>query len=459
MVAGKGNNGGDAFVVAKWLKERMEADVSVYAVCERDAYRDAARIHAEAVPPPVPYVVCDRLPAEALCRGTVVVDGLLGTGVRGPLRPPYDGLIGQINRSGLPVCALDVPSGLDADTGEAETDVVLADLTVTMGQPKPGLLTSGGQACCGALRCVDIGIPRATVEMAPGCGEALFCQDISPLLARRPQQSHKGTFGHTLVVGGSSLYVGAPLLSAAACLRSGAGLVTVAAPEAARPLMRVSLRAVMIRAVPDSGTGFLHEAGCEAISDLLQRMSAVVFGPGIGRRSGSEHVLKRVLAAPLPVVIDADGIRIWAAHCGEVRRCAPTVVTPHPGEMRDLLVGCDCGDLLAAPRQEQARCLAERTGLLVVLKGRGTVIASPDDRWAVNTSGNSGLASAGTGDVLAGILGGLLAQGSEPWDALRVGVFVHGYCAEIAGCGERALVADDLIDVLPLAWRELTPFS
>ena len=459
VVAGKGNNGGDAFVVAKWLKERLDADVTVYGVCPRDALPRAARVHAEALPASVPFVLCDRLPSTALTPGTVVVDGLLGTGASGPLRAPYSGLVEQVTASGLPVCALDVPSGLDADTGAAETGSIVADLTVTMGQPKRGLLTPGGLACCGVLRCVDIGIPRDRVEAARGCGEALFRRDISPLLGRRAQDAHKGTLGHALVVGGSRLYAGAPLLAGAACLRSGAGLATVAVPEAARPFMRASLRALMVRAVPDGDTGCFQRAGCETIDDLLQGKGAVVFGPGVGRCFGPEHVLARLLAAPVPLVMDADGLRTWADHHGGSRRSAATVVTPHPGEMRHLLTRCASQDLLTASREEQARRFAERTGLFVVLKGRGTVLSCPDGRWAVNTSGTSGLATAGTGDVLAGVLGGLLAQGFEPWDALRVGVFAHGLCAEIAGSGERALVADDLLDLLPEAWRELTPFS
>lgn len=459
VVAGKGNNGGDAFVVAKWLREELAADVTVYAVCARDAFHGAARVHAEALPSSVRFVVCDRLPPEALRPGTVIVDGLLGTGVSGPLRPPYDGLVEQIRASGRLVCALDVPSGLSADTGDAETGSVVADLTVTMGQPKRGLLTPGGLACCGRLRCVDIGIARDRVRAAPGCGEALFSQDISPLLGRRAQDGHKGTFGHVLVVGGSRLYVGAPFLAGGACLRSGAGLATVAVPEAARPFVREPLNALMVRAVPDDGAGFFQRAGCETIDGLLQGKDAVVFGPGVGRSPGAEHVLARLLTAPVPLVMDADGLRTWADHHGDSRRGAPTVVTPHPGEMRYLLTTCGSQDLLTAPREEQARRFSERTGLFVVLKGRGTVLASPDGRWAINTSGTDGLATAGTGDVLAGMLGGLLAQGFEPWDALRIGVFTHGFCAETAGRSDRALVADDLLDLLPEAWRELTPFS
>lgn len=458
VVAGKGNNGGDAYVVARHAAEHGAA-VTVYAACAPTQLSGAAREHAAALGPDVPVVICDELPRAALAPGTVLIDGLLGTGVSGPLRPPYERLIAQINASNLPVISLDIPSGLDGDTGAIATDAVVADLTVTMAQPKQGLVTENGLRHCGALRCVDIGIPSELLAEAPAAGEAIFQQDVTSLLTRRPHDAHKGTFGHVLVVGGSRLYVGAPFLAGAAALRAGAGLATVAVPESARRLATVPLNALIVSALPDTGDGFFSEAASAELEPLLDRAQAVVVGPGIGRETQSAAVLRRVLATDLPVIIDADALRLLSEVTGWSKRDAVTILTPHPGEMRAVLAGCGLEEYISCLRSDQALALARRHGVFVALKGMGTVLACPDGVWAINTSGSNALATGGSGDVLAGILGGMLAQGFPAWDALRVGTFVHGLAAELSPCGARSLSADDLLALIGPAFRELTPFA
>jgi len=459
VLAGKGNNGGDAYVVARLLAEASRTAVTVCAVCPVGELKGDARRHAEALPASVPVVVCDELPAAARSPGTVLVDGLLGTGFSGPLRAPYDRWIRSVNDSGLPVVAIDIPSGLNGETGETQPEAVVADLTVTLAQPKAGLITENGLAHCGVMRCADIGIPPAFVERTAGCGEALFAADAAALLRRRPHASHKGTFGTVLVAGGSSLYVGAPFLAGAAALRSGAGLVTVAVPARARQAAQPPLAALIVRAMPDADTGLFGVACAESLRVLLGDARAAVFGPGIGSCPEGETVLRMLLTSDRPLVLDADGLRLLARHPDCAPATAPLVLTPHPGEMRALLTGFGLERLLAARRTEQAMALAQRTRAFVVLKGLGTVIAAPDGRVAVNTSGTSGLATAGSGDVLAGLLGGLLAQGMAPWEALCLGVFVHGLAAELAPTGNRALVADDLLPLIGHAFRELSPFA
>ena len=460
VLAGKGNNGGDAYVMARCLAEKTDLPVQVFAVCPLSELKGDARAHAERLPGTVPVTVCAELPGSALTTGTVVVDGLLGTGMSGPPRPPYERLIRQVNGSGLPVIAIDVPSGLDADSGEGQPNAVAADLTVTMALPKQGLLTPGGLTCCGALRCVDIGIPPEFVAAAPACGNAIFSTDVRSLLPRRPADSHKGTFGHVLVTGGSAWYTGAPLLAGAAALRVGAGLVTVAVPAAVRGWIRTPLDALIIRSVPDQDSGFLHGLGKPVVNELLGSAQAVVFGPGIGRQGEPAEVLREILCSCLPVVIDADGLRILA-ECRSAlgNRGAPTVLTPHPGEMRVLLEAFGLQGLLGEQRLPQAEALARETGAAVVLKGMGTMVAMPGEATAVNTSGNNGLASAGTGDVLAGMIGGFLAQGLSAWDACRLGVFVHGLAAEHSQLASRSLAADDLLNQISPALRSLTPFA
>ena len=459
VLAGKGNNGGDAYVAARHFAEDAGLPVTVYSVCPATELTGACRAHAQALPESIPVVVADELPEAALAPGTLVIDGLLGTGASGALRPPYDRLVSQINACGMPVVALDIPSGLDGETGAVASDAVMADLTVTMGLPKAGLLSAHGMVHCGALRCVDIGMPARFVEEAPGCGEATFACDVAPLLTRRARDSHKGTFGHVLVAAGSSQYGGAPFLAGVAALRVGTGLATIALPATARRQTTGGADALIVRAVEDDGTGAFCAASCAQLGPLLDSAQAVVFGPGIGSTEATLPVLRQILRSPLPAVVDADGLRLMAKHPETVRRRAATVLTPHTGELRALLSGFSLSRHQQAVRTEQASAFARKTGAVVVLKGLGTVIAHPDGRWAINSSGDNGLATAGSGDVLAGMLGGLLAQGLSTWDAARLGVFVHGLAAELAPHGSRALIADDLAGLIGKAFQILTPFA
>ncbi len=459
VLAGKGNNGGDAYVVAKCLADSGRWPVSVYSVCPIEQLRGDALHYARQLPESVPLSTCSELPPDALAPGTVIVDGLLGTGIAGALRSPYDRLVAQVNGSGLPVVALDIPSGLNGDTGAAPGGAITADCTITMALPKAGLVSPAGRVYCGALRCVDIGIATQDVADAPGLGEALFAGDVAPILGRRRLDGHKNAFGHTLVLGGSCLYAGAPLLAAAAALRVGSGLSTVALPASARAQAPVPLNALIVRAVSDAGAGHFAPASVPDVEPLLAGATALVLGPGVGRAPETLAVLETALQTDLPVVVDADALHLLAGHESLIGRPAPTVLTPHPGEMRVLLAGYGLAQYISASRVECAAALAERLGLTVVLKGLGTVIARADGQWAVNTSGNQGLATAGSGDVLAGMLGGLLAQGVDCWDAVRLGVFAHGLAAELSACGERALAADDVVDLVGSAFKRLSPFA
>ena len=458
VLAGKGNNGGDAYVVARVLRERDTRPVYLYATCPPDQLTGAARNHADRLPADVPVQVCTELPVAALAPGGIVIDGLLGTGVSGCPRAPFARWIAQVNASGLPVIALDVPSGMDADSGAGDL-AITADLTITMALPKSGLVTPAGLARCGRLRVVDIGLPPALTAAAEACGEAVVAEDIRPLLSRRPHDAHKNRFGHTLVVGGSAEYIGAPLLAGTAALRSGCGLVTIGVPAGIRPLLHPPLAALIVRSLADAGGGNLGPDSDGSLAACLERSQAVVFGPGIGPSPTADAALAIVLRTPQPTVIDADGLRVLARHPELVKRTALTMVTPHPGEMRVLLAGFGLTALQEAPRATQARELARAHGLWVVLKGQGTLIAAPDGRVAVNTSGTSGLATAGSGDVLAGILAGFLAQGMDAWDAARAGVYLHGLAAEWSPVGDRALTADDVVAGIGPAFRALSPFG
>ncbi|NLF17364.1 MAG: NAD(P)H-hydrate dehydratase [Lentisphaerae bacterium] len=457
VLAGAGNNGGDAYVVARCLAE-AGFPVEVFALVPPSALRGDALAASRRLPAAVPVQTVAELPAASLTPRHVVIDGLLGTGFSGALRAPCATWIRQVNAAGCLAVALDLPSGLDGDGGVVAEVAIEADVTLTIGLPKAGLLTAAGLRHCGSLRCIDIGFPAALVEALPGSGpDAFTLADARALAQRRPRDAHKGTFGHLLVVGGSGWYAGAPFLAGQGALRSGAGLVTVAVPRGCEPLCRVPA-ALIVRRLPDDGGGFLGRASSAALRGLVAGRQALVFGPGLGPAPEALECLGDSLDGAVPAVIDADALRLLAA-CPSLtaRARAAMVLTPHPGEMAALLQGFGCRLAASASRAEQARALVQASGAVVVLKGMGTVVASPDGAVTVNTSGTPALATAGTGDVLAGMIGALLAQGYGAAAAARLGAFVHGRAAESHAGAEGALVADDLIELLPSAWCEISP--
>ncbi len=464
VLVGKGNNGGDACVVARLLAQGKEFVPSLYSVCPINELDGDARRMAEKLPASVPIIVCpEHLPADALAADCVIVDGLLGTGFSGPPRPPYNYMIEQVNAARRPVAALDLPSGLNGDTGEAADGLaVRADLTVTMGLPKTGLFTAGGRPFCGRLRVVDIGLPDSAVAGAGSAGEVDFIGDIAPLLTRRPVDSHKNTFGRVLVVAGSPLYIGAPILTARGAQAGGAGLVTMAVPEglwtdtAAPPLPA----ALIVRQLPSENNGCFGASCRKELEKLLGLADTVVFGPGVGTEPTTAETMKLILQKGRPTVIDADGLNLLAAHSDRFQGLlGNSILTPHPGEMTRLLRAFDLPSKPEGGRIEQAGSLARASQAMVVLKGAATVVANAQDEFWINSSGSSALASGGTGDVLAGLIAGLLAGGKKPADAARIAVFWHGLAAEINDLGETCFTADHLPKHLAKALKLITPFA
>ncbi len=459
IVCGKGGNAGDGFVVARSLR-RARARVHVWLTSPpRDIAGEArAKYDALCKTGIVPHVVGDDAAlAAALASADVVVDALLGTGARGAPSPAVARAIGLINASGRPVVALDVPSGLPADGELPPGPAVRAALTTTFAGLKLGLVTQPGAALAGRVRVVDIGVPAA--EVGRGIDTFLLERsDIAPLFPPRARRAHKGTYGHLLLVAGSVGKTGAAALAARAALRAGAGLVTVATACSVQPVIASLILEAMSEPLAETAARSIASAAKEAIVELARTREAVAVGPGLGLDEDT-RALVRALARELrrPLVVDADALTALAGHLDELRGApAPRCLTPPPGDMARLL-GATVGDV-ERDRVAAARRVATTHGVHVVLKGATSVIGHPDGRVILNPTGNPGMATGGTGDVLTGILGAFLARGMEPGTAMHAAVYLHGSAGDRAAArvGEESLIAGDVIEALPDAFRELT---
>ncbi len=461
MFAGKGNNGGDGFVMARLLKkEGILCEVILTAKKEEvkgDALRNLkafARLRGRISE--VTTVEQLDVVQKKLGHCGLVVDALLGTGLSAPVRGFMAELIELINGSGVPVVAVDTPSGLDTDRGVPLGTAIQASLTVTFGYPKIGLLHPSAKAKVGRLEIVDIGIaPEAVATVKPQT-ILLTQESVGALVRPRTLDVHKGDFGHLLVLAGARGKSGAALLSGGAALRVGTGLVTLAGPSSLNTIFSSVLIEAMTIPMPERQDGSLA-LNENAVADAVQGKSAIAFGPGIGVSSDTIGLTQwLLLKSPLPLVIDADGLNCLATDLTVLREAHVSVIlTPHPGEMARLVKVSNAD--VQSQRLEIARTFALQHRCYLVLKGSRTVIAAPDGRAWVNPTGNPGMASGGMGDVLTGIIGGLLAQGYTPEHACQIGVFLHGYVGDRAADekGEVGILAHDLIDRLPSAIHAL----
>lgn len=461
VLCGKGNNGGDGLVAARHLLERgWQVDTLVLAAPESLRGDVAANyellLRAGGVPRHLPDEAVVATTLTALRRPRLIVDALLGTGLDAAPAPHLAAAIGWIRDAAVPVVAVDLPSGLDSDSGRPPGAVVRAELTVTFAAAKLGQVLNPGVDACGELVVVDIGIPgRILAEEA--CGVLLDAAEVAALLPARPATGHKGTFGHLLLLAGSEGKSGAAALAAGGALRVGSGLVTVAAPRSAQQILAVKLTEAMTAPLAEDTAGLTPTAltQCRA---LCGGKSALVVGPGLGEGVGTRAVVRELLATlPLPLVLDADGLNTLAGDTSPLKRrpCGTTILTPHPGEMARLT-----GLTVAQVQTERvavARAFAERHGVVVVLKGARTVVAAPDGGFCINPTGHVGMGSGGTGDVLAGMIGGLLAQGLPPVAAAAAGVWLHGAAGDRlrARFGDAGLLAGDLLPEIPAARYEL----
>ncbi|HSK08279.1 MAG TPA: NAD(P)H-hydrate dehydratase [Vicinamibacterales bacterium] len=463
VLAGRGNNGGDGFVVARVLRERG-VEASVFVLGALADVRGDARVNLEILGRlglPVVEVPGEEeweLHASELAAADLIVDAVFGTGLRTPLRGFYETVVADVNGFDAPVVSVDLPSGLSADTNEVIGPVVAADLTVTFAAPKLPLVLPPARAHVGDLVIVDIGIPAQVVETLDGPRvDLLTREEVRALVPGREAAAHKGSFGHVIVAAGSRGKTGAAHLAAAGALRSGAGLVTVATPATCQPVVASLGAEYMTLPLAETAEGGLR---AQALRQVLEAPGDVIAaGPGLGT-SGEvrSFVLGLLDQAPVPLVLDADALNVLADDPGRLtaREGQVVVVTPHPGEMGRLL-GLST-DEVQANRLESARNLATTRGLYVVLKGHRTVIATPSGSVFINPTGNPGMATGGTGDVLTGMLAAWLAQLRDASAACRLAAYLHGAAGDLAADdeGQVAMTAQDLVVHLGDALLELT---
>lgn len=434
VYCGAGKNGGDGYVLAALAAQRL-LPVQVIQLTPGDQLTGEARqAYDFALQERVAIVPFAQ--AEAPSAG-VIVDALLGIGLQGEVRPAFAAAIGQINNSQLPVLAIDIPSGLNGDTGAVQGVVVNASLTITYIGVKQGLLTGRGPAVCGEVVLSDLAIPADIYAAEQPAVERLHLIDLLELLPARAADAHKGDFGHVLIIGGDSGYGGAVMMAAEAAARAGAGLISVATrPEHVAPLL-TRCPEVMVRGV----------ASGQELAPLLLRPSVIVIGPGLGRSPWSEQMLQQAANSGLPMVVDADALNILAEGrvLPDFQPRAHWLFTPHPGEAARLL-GSSSAEV-NANRFASVNALQQKLGGAVILKGAGSLVAGDSGSIGVVCDGNPGMATGGMGDVLSGILGALLAQGLSVEEAARLGAVLHASAADLAAAklGQRGLLATDII--------------
>jgi ADP-dependent NAD(P)H-hydrate dehydratase / NAD(P)H-hydrate epimerase len=442
IVVGKGNNGGDGLVAARVLREDGQ-EVDVLATASLEDVRGDALANLERLPgaPPEPFA------AERLEGSGVVVDALLGTGFEGVPREPLAGAIRAIDGQDVPVVACDVPSGVNASTGEVEGEAVRARATATFHGSKVGLHVEPGKTHSGTVEVIEIGILRGAPE---GASAGLISERVLELYPRRGRRGSKFASGVVVVVGGSAGLTGAPTMAARSASRAGAGYVQVAVPESAQAAIDMRLLEQMSRGLPEQD-GAHTPAGVPIVVEMAERAGAVVLGPGLGRGDGAaEFARAAARKTKAALLVDADGLN---AHAGRlelfIERSAPTVLTPHEGELARLLE-LESDDV-RAHRLSRAREAAERSGAVVLLKGDDTIVADPGGQVAISPGATPALATAGTGDVLSGLIGALLAKRLPAFEAAALGALAHGLSGRAAAeeVGADHVVAGDVIDALP----------
>ena len=462
VICGPGNNGGDGMVAARHLADRGH-EVVTFLAAPRSAFGGDAKVQLRSMTrlemdvtvlsSPSSYERAFRRAADS----DVAIDALFGTGLVRNVEGKWAQCVRIINSCPGLVVSADVPSGLDARTGHPLGECVTADVTVTFGLPKTGLVLFPGAQFAGDVVVADIGIPHLVTDAMDLPGQLLGPEPLMRLYADRWPDTHKGTYGHLLLCCGSAGKLGAGILASRGSLRAGAGLVTLCVPESALHEVDAATAEVMTAPLPETAEGTFSRLGSNGLKKLVYERDALAIGPGISTDPEVRDLVREVLQwQGFPAVVDADALNVLEGDLALLRpRGRDTVLTPHPGEMARLL-GCSTADVQADRIGAALEC-AGQSGSVVVLKGAGTVVAHPDGTFYLNTTGNPGMASGGTGDVLTGIIGALLARGCSPLDSSLAAVYLHGAAGDLAAekITEHALTATDIVDSLGLALNEI----
>jgi NAD(P)H-hydrate epimerase len=462
VLCGRGNSGGDGFVVARTLVQRG-VDVSVFLIGRVADVRGDARTNLEILGH-LGLTIVEISDSQAwelhfseIGHCSLIIDAIFGTGLNAPLSGLLETVVADVNAAGIPIVAVDLPSGLSADSHEPIGDSIEAGMTVTLAAPKLPLVLPPAETRAGDIVIADIGIPGHVIEALEGARvELLTRSGMRELITPRAADSHKGDYGHVLVVAGSRGKTGAAHLAGVGALRSGAGLVTIATPLCCQALVAAMAPEYMTEAIDETPNG-LDPAAADRVIDLARDVIAI--GPGLGRASGTtEFVLTLFDRATMPLVIDADALNAFAGDPDRLRgrEGREVIITPHPGEM-GRLVGMSA-DEVQASRLEIARNFAVSQHVYVILKGHRTLIATPDEKVFINPTGNAGMATGGTGDVLTGMVAAWLAQLLDAEGACKIAVYLHGMAGDLAEAdeGEISMTATDLAGHLGDAIQELT---
>jgi len=455
-VCGKGNNGGDGLVAARWLRHwGYQVSAVVWASFD-DLPADAAQaLHAARMAGV--SILMPAQAAEALQNAALIIDAVLGTGFVGSARGQAAEAIKLINAARRPVLAVDMPSGVGTNTGQVDGPAVRADVTVTFGLPKLGLFHFPGADLAGRVVVVDIGLDEKAIEAEDIQVELTRAESVRAWLPVYSRNAHKGTRGRVFVAAGSRGMTGAGALAGEAALRVGAGLVTVAAPESSQPVIAALRPEFMTLALPESAAGGFRADAAELFLQRAARADALAVGPGLGTDPEAQMFTRAVVAgATAPLVLDADAIKAFAGRPELLADCPmPLVITPHPGEMAHLL-GLPV-EAVQSDRFSAVRRAAQVTKAVVVLKGAYTLIAEPEGGLYINPTGNRALGTGGSGDVLTGVIAGLLAQGLGAPEAAAAGAFLHGLAGDRLAqrMGEDGVLAGEIAAELPAAQRDL----
>ncbi len=452
ILCGKGNNGGDGFVIARKLLNEG-ASVTVVLTCGQPQTADAREMFSRLRTLDIGVVSLETEPyiaASSVREAALIVDAVYGIGFHGRLPDYLRSLFRVANASPAPTAAVDVPSGLNGDTGEADEDTLRADFTVTFTAMKAGLAEANASLYTGEIQVAEIGIDPALLEPYGPDRTVIDLAMVRPCFPRRAEDSHKGTYGTLLAFCGSAGMMGAALMAAESALRCGVGLLSLALPRSLYPIAAARLCEPVFCLLDENGDGGLSLSNRAVLREQAAGASALLIGCGLGSRTETEElVLDLLRTAERPMVLDADGINLAARHISVLKTVrAPLIITPHPGEMARL-TGLSTAEV-QADRENVARRFAGAYGVTVVLKGHRTVVASPDGTVLTNPNGNPGMATGGSGDVLAGMIASFLAQGMPARNAAICGVYLHGMAGDRAAerLSQHALLPRDLIDEL-----------